>query len=80
MWPLRSAIASWRRANPEVDWKNALEEIILESEERKPSPQIRNAVQYVIQRLHLISSGHAECPVPKNEQELIIWWSTQPPN
>lgn len=79
MWPLRTALSSWRRANPESEWKSALEEIIIETETKKVSLQIRKAVNDVIERLKLISSGHAECPVPQNENELIIWWATEPP-
>ncbi|MAV03636.1 MAG: dTMP kinase [Euryarchaeota archaeon TMED279] len=79
MWPLRVALASWRRSNPESDWANALSEIIQSTEEKKVPLQIRNAVKHVIERLNLISSGHAECPVPQNEEELVIWWSIEPP-
>ena len=79
MWPLRIALASWRRSNPESDWANALSEIIQSTEEKKVPLQIRNAVKHVIERLNLISSGHAECPVPQNEDELVIWWSIEPP-
>ena len=79
MWPLRIALASWRRSNPESDWANALSDIIQSTEEKKVPLQIRNAVKHVIERLNLISSGHAECPVPQNEEELVIWWSIEPP-
>ena len=79
MWPLRIALASWRRSNPEIDWANALSEIIQSTEEKKVPLQIRNAVKHVIERLNLISSGHAECPVPQNEEELVIWWAIEPP-
>lgn len=79
MWPLRAALSSWRRANPDEEWENCLRDIILDTDEKKVPLQVRKAVQNVIQRLHLISSGHAECPVPQNEQELIVWWSTEPP-
>ncbi len=79
MWPLRIALASWRRSNPESDWANALSEIIQSTDDKKVPLQIRNAVKHVIERLNLISSGHAECPVPQNEEELVIWWATEPP-
>ena len=79
MWPLRSALASWRRSNPDTDWKNALEDIIIEKEDKKIPLQIRRAVKNVFERLHLISSGHAECPVPSSDEELLIWWATEPP-
>ena len=79
MWPLRTALSSWRRANPEGDWKDSLKEIIIERNQKKAPLQIRKAVKNVIERLTLISSGHAQCPVPKNEEELVVWWSTDPP-
>ena len=79
MWPLRTALASWRRSNPESEWEDSLKEIILSSEENKVPLQIRNAVSNVIERLRLISSGHAECPVPQSEEELVVWWSIKPP-
>ena len=79
MWPLRTALSSWRRANPEGDWKDSLKEIIIKRNQKKAPLQIRKAVKNVIERLTLISSGHAQCPVPKNEEELVVWWSTDPP-
>ena len=80
MWPLRSALASWRRANPEANWRDCLQEVISETETKKVPLQIRKSVQDVIERLRLISSGHAECPVPKTVDELLVWWATEPPN
>jgi len=79
MWPLRAALASWRRAKPQSDWVNALSEILNESEDKRPPPAIRRATKAVLDRLELISSGHANCPVPKNETELMIWWAMEPP-
>jgi len=79
MWPLRTALARWRRLNPNSDWKLALEDILNPQGQSKIPSQTRIAVKNTINRLSLISSGHAECPVPKNEQELVVWWSTDPP-
>jgi dTMP kinase len=79
MWPLRTNLASWRRSNPDGIWEDSLREIIQSTEEKKVPLQTRTAVQNVIERLRLISSGHAECPVPQNEEELLIWWSIKPP-
>jgi hypothetical protein len=79
MWPLRTNLASWRRSNPDGIWEDSLREIILSTEERKIPLQTRTAVKNIIERLRLISSGHAECPVPQNEEELLIWWSIKPP-
>ena len=79
MWPLRTALASWRRSNPADDWSNALKSIMLDENGKRPPPSIRKAITAVIKRLHLISSGHSECPVPKDQSELLIWWSMEPP-
>ena len=65
---IKVCVSSWRRANPDKEWENCLRDIIIETDDKKVPPQIRKAVQNVIKRLHLISSGHAECPVPQNEQ------------
>ena len=80
MWPLRTALARWRRMNPDGSWRSALSDIIKPSGGSKMSAQIKFGLDNTIKRLELISSGHAECPVPKNAEELIIWWSTDPPN
>jgi dTMP kinase len=79
MWPLRTALASWRRSNSEGHWENALKDILEFGSDKKAPLQVRIAVKSILERLHLISSGHAECPVPKNEEELLIWWSVKPP-
>jgi hypothetical protein len=79
MWPLRTNLASWRRSNPDGIWEDSLGEIILSTGEKNVPLQTRTAVKNVIERLRLISSGHAECPVPQNEEELLIWWSIKPP-
>ena len=79
MWPLRASLASWRRVNPNSDWDNALSDILMVKEEKSPPPSIRNAVQNVLSRLEMLTSGHEECPTPSNIEELIIWWKTPPP-
>jgi hypothetical protein len=79
MWPLRPSLASWRRANPKGEWKDALAEILLHGQEKSPPPAIRKAVANVISRLEMLTSGHEDCPVPQNIEELIVWWSLDPP-
>jgi len=27
----------------------------------------------------MLTSGHENCPVPQNIEELIVWWSMEPP-
>ena len=79
MWPLRPSLASWRRSNPKGEWKDALSEILLVGQEKSPPPAIRKAVANVISRLEMLTSGHEDCPVPQNAEELIVWWSMDPP-
>ncbi len=79
MWPLRSQIASWRRANPDAEWVGALREILIPDDGRTPRPSIRKAIGFICKRLELLSSGHEMCPVPSSIDELIAWWETPPP-
>jgi hypothetical protein len=30
-------------------------------------------------RLHMLSSGHENCPVPSSVEELVAWWQLPPP-
>ncbi len=78
MWPLRAALASWRRSNPKADWVSALQDIAGENSTMS-SKGIAQAISSIISRLELISSGHKDCPCPSDITELITWWSTPPP-
>ena len=78
MWPLRAALSSWRRSNPDSDWDLALEEITSEKSTIS-NKDIDQAISSIISRLQLISSGHKDCPCPNDITELITWWSTPPP-
>jgi hypothetical protein len=77
LWPLRSSISSWRRANPKGNWENALEEIL--SNSKIPAYQIKKSINDVFERLNILTSGHDNCPIPSTKEELIIWWKTPPP-
>ena len=79
MWPLRSALASWRRVNPESDWENSLPEILMINEDKNPPLSIRKAIQNVLKRIEMLTSGHENCPTPSNIEELVVWWKTTPP-
>ena len=78
LWPMRQALASWRRLKPEAEWKDALEDLISEPGNRSAS-EIRRSLQQVIKRLGILSSGHAGCPIPQSIEQLLIWWRTPPP-
>ena len=79
MWPLRSQLASWRRANREGDWAQSLPEIATPVDGRAPPPAVRKGLENIIKRLQMLSSGHENCPVPTSTEELVTWWQTPPP-
>ncbi len=79
LWPLRSALASWRRANPTSPWSEALSDIFGLDGDRPLSPALAKAVNDVHERLTILTSGHEGCPVPSNAAELDVWWSMDPP-
>ena len=56
-----------------------MKEIIHDGDKGKVTNSTKKQVSFVFERLKLISSGHAECPVPKSVEELIMWWATEPP-
>lgn len=79
MWPLRAQIASWRRANPNAEWIDALPAIALPEDGRTPPPAVRKGLEDITKRLHMLSSGHENCPVPTSVEELVAWWQLPPP-
>jgi dTMP kinase len=79
MWPLRAQLASWRRANPEAEWSDALPAVALPEDGRTPPPAVRKGLEDITKRLHMLSSGHENCPVPSSVEELVAWWQLPPP-
>jgi len=79
MWPLRAQLASWRRANPDAEWIDALPAIALPEDGRTPPPAVRKGLEDITKRLHMLSSGHENCPVPTSVEELVAWWQLPPP-
>ena len=79
MWPLRTSISSWRRANPKKNWDDAIQEVIENNPAKIPSYQMKKALNDIYERLTILTSGHEKCPVPNNSEELIVWWKTLPP-
>lgn len=77
LWPLRTLISSWRRANPEADWASALGDLLANS--KLPAYQMKKSLHDVYQRLEILTSGHNQCPTPTTIEELIVWWKTPPP-
>jgi dTMP kinase len=79
MWPLRAQLASWRRANPDAEWSDALPAVALPEDGRTPPPAVRKGLEDITKRLHMLSSGHQNCPVPTSVEELVAWWQLPPP-
>ena len=79
MWPLRTQLASWRRANPKANWSHALSAIASPGDGRTPPPVVRKGLEDIMKRLHMLSSGHEHCPVPNSVEELLAWWQIPPP-
>jgi dTMP kinase len=79
MWPLRSALASWRRSNPVRPWEEALADIFETEQGKELTPVLRKAVEDVHHRLAILTSGHEGCPLPSTPAELVVWWSMPPP-
>ena len=79
MWPLRAQLASWRRANPDAEWSDALPAVALPEDGRTPPPAVRKGLEDITKRLHMLSSGHKSCPVPTSVEELVAWWQLPPP-
>ena len=80
MWPLRTALASWRRSCPEKTWEEALNDIFKVVDGKELSTQLKKAVDDIHERLAILTSGHDGCPLPENVAELCVWWSMTPPN
>lgn len=79
MWPLRSQLASWRRANPGSDWASALSAIAMPEDGKTPPPAVRKGLENILKRLQMLTSGHEKCPVPNSIEELLAWWQLPPP-
>ena len=79
MWPLRSSLASWRRNNPNADWEESLSEILMHNSNKNPPLVIRKAVDNILERIKMLTSGHENCPPPDSIEELLVWWGNKPP-
>ncbi len=79
MWPLRSSLASWRRNNPNANWEDSLSEILMHNSNKNPPPVIRKAVENILERIKMLTSGHENCPPPTSIEELLVWWQNKPP-
>jgi hypothetical protein len=76
MWPIRTPLSSWRKSNPNKKWEDGLNETLHGMQQG----QAKRVVNNIIERLKILTSGHENCPVPENMEQLLIWWSMPPPN
>ncbi len=79
MWPLRSSLASWRRANPTAPWEGALGDVFSTADGKEIAPGLTKAASDISHRLAILTSGHEGCPLPTTPAELEVWWSMPPP-
>ncbi len=80
MWPLRTHLASWRRAHPSEPWQRALHDIFAVEDGKELAASLKKAVDDIHHRLAILTSGHDGCPLPTTAAELEVWWSMRPPN
>ena len=76
MWPIRTPLSSWRKSNPDKNWEEGLEETL----QNMQQVQAKKTVENIIERLKILTSGHENCPVPEDIEQLLIWWSMPPPD
>ena len=71
---IRRELSSWRKANKESKWEEAIEDIFLLGEEKSLSPKLKLAFENIKLRLNIcgmlkkLSSGHVNCPVPQSQR------------
>ena len=68
VWPLKEALAKWRKKNPRTHIRFAMGQIVR-------SGKHTSALISTIERITILGSGSDLFPVPSNEDELIQWWS-----
>jgi hypothetical protein len=76
MWPLRTPLSSWRKSNPDKNWEDSLKEIL----DGMHQGGAKRSVNNIIERLKILTSGHENCPVPEDLEQLLVWWSMPPPD
>jgi hypothetical protein len=68
VWPLKEALAKWRKKNPRTHIRFAMGQIVR-------SGKHTSALISTIERITILGSGSDLFPAPSNEDELIQWWS-----
>tara|TARA_B100001173_G_C16028031_1_gene564998 strand:+ start:118 stop:378 length:261 start_codon:yes stop_codon:yes gene_type:complete len=68
IWPLKDILRDWMKKNPNTHIRFAMGQII-------KSGIYPSAVRSTIERLEIIGAGRSSFPLPKDENELISWWS-----
>ncbi|MEK9699431.1 MAG: hypothetical protein VW270_26875, partial [Candidatus Poseidoniales archaeon] len=65
--------------NPSSAWTDAFVSIF-GSDSTNMSAAHQRLIGQISQRLGILTSGHTGCPVPMNLEEMVVWWSMEPPS
>jgi dTMP kinase len=71
IWPLKEILRKWMKANPDTHIRFAMGQIIR-------SGKYPSAVKSTLERLAILGSGNDSFPLPRDETDLISWWSMKP--
>ena len=68
IWPLKDVLRKWMKKNPDTHIRFAFGQIIR-------SGKYPSAVKSTLERIAIIGTGRDSFPLPKNENDLISWWT-----
>tara|TARA_S200000501_G_scaffold103642_1_gene97064 strand:- start:1052 stop:1312 length:261 start_codon:yes stop_codon:yes gene_type:complete len=68
IWPLKDVLMKWMKKNPDTHIRFAFGQIIR-------SGKYPSAVKSTLERIAIIGPGRESFPLPKNENDLISWWT-----
>ena len=68
IWPLRDIIMKWMKKNPYTHIRFAMGQIIR-------SGKYPSAVKSTLERIAILGPGRGSFPLPKDEDDLISWWT-----
>ena len=74
MWPFPSCTLNMEKEQSRFALGKISRRIL-----QQTNPQLNKAVENTIERLRILTSGHENCPVPENAEQLLVWWSMPPP-
>ncbi|DAC43346.1 MAG TPA: dTMP kinase [Candidatus Thalassarchaeaceae archaeon] len=68
IWPLRDILMKWMKKNPDTHIRFAMGQIIR-------SGKYPSAVKSTLERIAILGPGRGSYPLPKDENDLISWWT-----